>query len=201
MNPARVLIAALIPMATLTVAEEKIAPDPDFAWLVDFLEANSAITIVATEETPREVISTRTQGRIVYGDLIVEYERFTYQSDMPDMLERHQKIFYSADLAAIDPDTIAVQNAGESAPGVSFWMVSFDARPDPGFFAYHNIVQHYGETNTPQVFTSKGKIRTIILGYLTDEKKANELAEKFRTSLKAAIEASPDATRPTQSAA
>lgn len=195
----RALIAALLFTATATAAQETDTPDPNFGWLVEFLASNSSVTLTAAEKSPREDISTRTQGRIVYGDLIVEYDRLTYETDKPDELKRHQKIFYSADLAAIDPDTIRVQQAGESAPGVPFWMVSFGVRANPGFFPYSNIIQHYGETKTPQVFTSKGKIREIALGYVATEDLANELAEKFRASLKAAPAA--ETTRPDQSAA
>lgn len=202
MTAARALIAALLLTATVTTSEETNAPDPNFAWLVDFLAANSSITLTTPEESSREDISTRTQGHIVYGSLIVEYDRLTYQADKPDEPKRHQKILYTANLAAIDPDTIRVQRAGESAPGVPFWMVSFGVRADLGFFPYSNIIQHYGETKTPQVFTSKGKIREIALGYVATEELANELAERFRTSLKAATTTLPSgATRPNQSAA
>lgn len=198
----RALIAALLLLPTAAITEETNTPDPNFGWLVAFLEENSSITLAATAETPRESISTRTQGRIVYGDLIIEYDRLTYQADTPDEPKQHQKILYSADLAAIDPGTVRVQRVGESAPGVPFWMVSFGVRENPGFFPYSNIIQHYGETKTPQVFTSKGKIREIALGYVATEELANELAEKFRASLKAATTTAPaDATRPNQSAA
>jgi len=198
----RALIAALLLATAPAFAEEATAPDPNFAWLTGFLETNSSVDLAGTDETPREAISTRTQARIVHGALIIEYERFTYRLDAPEVLDRHQKIFYTAGLAAIDPGSIAVQQAGESAPGVPFWMVSFDVRPDPGHFPYTNIVQHYGETKTPQVFTSKGKIRQIILGYVPTAELANELAEKFRASLKAAAATTPaEVTRPDQSVA
>lgn len=129
----RALIAALLLLPTAAITEETNTPDPNFGWLVAFLEENSSITLAATAETPRESISTRTQGRIVYGDLIIEYDRLTYQADTPDEPKQHQKILYSADLAAIDPGTVRVQRVGESAPGVPFWMVSFGVRENPGF--------------------------------------------------------------------
>lgn len=194
----RALTAALLFTTTLAIAE-KLPPDPNFAWLVEFLETNSSIDVVATDDRPREGIKTHTPGNLSGGTLLVEYERITYRLDTPDEIDRHQRILYSVDLTNIDPVSINVQRAGESAPGVPFWMVSFTVRPDPGFFGYTNIIEHYGETNTPQVFTSKGKIRQIILGYVTTEELAKELAEKFSASLKAATK--DDATRPAQSAA
>ncbi len=194
----RALTAALLLTVTLAVADETNAPDPNFAWLVDFLTTNSSVTIAATDDQPREDINTRTNGKVFQDALIVEYERFTYQLDTPDDLDRHQRILYTVNLTTIDPETITVQRAGESAPGVPFWMVSFDVRTDPGYFPYMNIIEHHGETKTPQVFTSKGKIRQVILGYVANEELAKELAEKFSASLKAAL---ADLKRPTQSAA
>lgn len=200
MTPVRAFIAALVLTATSAGTQEPTPAESPFAWLGSFLETHSTITIAATDDSPREIVSTR-WGRQSYRGIVLEYTRSTYDAGAPDTVKRHQRILYIAGIADIDPDTIAVQNAGEPAPGVTFWMVSFNVRPDPGFFEYHNFLEHYGETKTPQVFTSKGKIRTIILGYLADEKQANQLAEKFRASLKAALEAQPTSTRPDQSAA
>lgn len=200
MIPVRAFIAALVLTATAASTQEPAPAESPFDWLGPFLETHSTITIAATDDSPRETVSTR-WGRHTYRGITLEYTRSTYDADATDTVKRHQRILYIAGIADIDPDTIAVQNAGESAPGVTFWMVSFNVQPDPGFFDYHNFLEHYGETKTPQVFTSKGKIRTIILGYLTDEKQANELAEKFRESLRTAVEALPDVTRPDQSAA
>jgi hypothetical protein len=196
----RALAAALVFTAAVARAEEP-KDLGHFAWLPAFLDTHSAVEIAATEGQSREAISTNCSDKLVYDAFVIEYQRMTYEPEAADTLKRHQRIFYTVHIGTIDPESIKVQAAGESAPGIPFWMVSFDARPEPGFFPYLNMLEHYGETRTPQVFSSRGKIRTIILGYLVDEKRANELAEKFRASLKTALDASPELTRPAQSAA
>lgn len=159
------------------------AADVRLQWLQDFLQEFSVVADIDPDSGAREIVSTRLQSHPEAGRVILSYQRSTYATGSPRSLERRQVIQYTVTIA--DVNRSGVETASWTAPrsGETFWMVSVPIQENAKFVPYTNLVEMRLDDGSVDVTSSRGRVRSIALGYFSSESVAKRFAEAFETYL------------------
>ncbi len=176
--------------------------EPALAWLRDFLADSSVLTVTASDDHPREVVTTRTSGVVSNGAFILEYERSTYAQEGPSTLNQHQLIMYSVRPDDLDAATLSISRFADSDGEGAAWIVSIGIVDGADFVSYDNLVESRKDGGALDLTRSRGRVRQVALGYFSDRARASELGERFRAYLRTLDSQTPEPLkRPTQSGA
>lgn len=173
---------ALVAAATLPVAAQD-APPAGWEWLQDFLHEFSVVADIDADSGARDVVSTRLETHPDDGRAILSYQRSTYATGSPRSLERRQVIQYTLSLDDVDRKAIESQAWIGPRSGEEYWMVMAPIREDSDFVPYTNLVEIRLDDGSVDVTSSRGRVRTVALGYFTSQAAASEFAKGFRAFL------------------
>lgn len=148
-----------------------------FRWIQDFLREFSTTQDIDDGTGGREVLSTRLETHPDSGRAILSYERSTYASASPGSLRRRQVIQYTVTFDDLDAATLRRQAWTGQRSGDESWIVIVDIRPDADFVPYTNLVETRMSDGSVDVTSSRGRVRTIALGYFTSQDQADQLVE------------------------
>lgn len=151
-------------------------------WIQAYLEEFSLV-LDTDGERKREFIATRLTASENEDTLVLVYERNRYTDLDSAAPDSRQRIHYPFELADLNPMTIEVRSWIAPLSKSSFYIVLISVREEKGFVDYSNIVEERQADGTVDVTSSRGKARTLALGYFSAEENARRLAEATKELL------------------
>jgi hypothetical protein len=130
--------------------------------------------------------------------LILVYQRIAY--DGAKQPQSRQIINYTFEWNDLDAATIQLVPWEGQYTGEDYFLVSIRVDPKREFIPYSNLVEQRRASGDVDVTGSRGKMRTIVLGYFLDRDTAERFTGMLREVL-AAIKRPTAPERPDQSAA
>lgn len=143
-----------------------------------FLEEFSLVADRSAAGEGKEVFSTRLMDHPDADTYILVYERTQYDEADSTTYRSRQMINYTFALGDLDPDSVAVREWAGPLSDRTYWFVSVGIRASTEFVPYSNLVEEALEDGTVDVTTSRGKARSLALGYFSERGLAAQFAER-----------------------
>ncbi|MCH8204887.1 MAG: hypothetical protein IID09_06955 [Candidatus Hydrogenedentes bacterium] len=194
----RSYIIAFAQVAILLAAAAVGAPgtETSIPRLQAYLEEFSGVLDV-DDDRGREFISTRLSDPDPQGGLVLVYERNRYDSVETRTPSSRQIIHYPFALSDLSPSSMEVREWPGPLSGRPYYMVLAAVQAEKRFIDYTNIFETRLDDGSVDVTSSRGKARSLALGYFREKEKAQEFADAFRDLL--LRDASRDPVRPPDS--
>ena len=180
----RSYVIAFAPVAILLAAAAGGEPGPEttIPGLQAYLEEFSGVLDV-DDDRGREFISTRLSDPDAGGAFVLVYERKQYDSVETRTPSTRQIIHYPFALSDLSPSSMEVREWAGPLSGRPYYMVLATVEAEKRFIDYTNIVETRLEDGGVDVTSSRGKARSLALGYFREKKTAQEFANAFRNVL------------------
>ena len=191
----RSYIIAFAQVAILLAAAAVGAPgtETSIRRLQAYLEEFSGVLDV-DDDRGREFISTRLSDPDPQGGLVLVYERNRYDSVETRTPSSRQIIHYPFALSDLSPSSMEVREWPGPLSGRPYYMVLATVQAEKRFIDYTNIFETRLDDGSVDVTSSRGKARSLALGYFREKEIAQEFADAFRDLL--LRDASRDPVRP-----
>ncbi len=191
----RSCIIAFAPVAILiaTAAGDEPGPETGIRGLQAYLEEFSGVLDV-DDDRGREFISTRLTDPDPEGAFVLVYERKRYDSIETRTPTTRQIIHYPFALSNLSPSSMEVREWTGPLSGRLYSMVLATVDAEKQFIDYTNIVETRLEDGRADVTSSRGKARTLALGYFRKQETAQDFADAFRDVLLRDAGRNPDAS-------
>ncbi len=187
--PARMLLSAVprgrlfffpLPLRSLTmcfvliaIAATGTAEDNPFQAVRTHLDNHSQIDRTDENQKPTSRIETHLE-KYAGGKFVLIYERWEYAGDADRQPASIQMITYTFRLEDLDASTLRAIEWKDDSEGDSIWMAEIRVRTSAEFIPYKNYTDTFAAGALVDRSTSKGKSRTVTLGYF----RTRELADQ-----------------------
>ena len=157
-------------------------PETSIAGLQAYLEEFSGVLDV-DDDRGREYISTRLSDSDPGGAFVLVYERKRYDSVETRTPSTRQIIHYPFALSDLSPSSLEVREWAGPLSGRPYYMVLATVEAEKQFIDYTNFFETRLEDGSVDVTSSRGKARSLALGYFRGKETAQEFADAFRDVL------------------
>ena len=161
-----------------------------FQDLRTHLNTHSRITQTDANGNPTARTETHLE-KYAGGKFVLIYERWEYADGMDHPATTIQMITYTFRLEELDPASIGTKATSDTPDAPPFWMAEIRVRPSTEFIPYKNYTDTYEAGSLTDRSTSKGKSRTMAVGYFDSRATAQKCADLLREWV-------AQATRPVQ---
>ena len=180
-----VFLVACCPFLLPPIAHADPQDNATIPWIQTFLDEFSLV-LDTHPERGREFIATQLTTPEGEDTLVLVYERSRYSDPKSEKPDSRQRIHYPFELRDLNPDTLVVRSWTGPLSGNSFHMVLIEVTKAKGFVDYSNIVEERLPDGSIDVTSSRGKARTLALGYFSSEENARRLADTAKQLIDAA---------------
>ena len=187
-------VAAFLPVAILLAGSSQAEPEKTMSGLRAYLVEFSGI-LDLDEDRGREFISTRITAPDPEGAYVLVYERKQYDSVETRVPSSLQIIHYPFALSDLEPSSVEVREWAGPLSGRRYYLVLVRVVTKKQFIDYTNVVERRLESGSVDVTSSRGKARTLVLGYFLESKTAQEFCDAFRGVFLRDGKARPEAIR------
>lgn len=163
-------------------------------WVRGYLEEFSVVLDTNPDKDDRELLTTRLIEHPEPETMILVYERSQFDADQSGVPVTRQLINYTFSMADVDPKTLVARPWKGPRSGETFWMVAINIKTSKEFVTYSNLFEQRLPSGEVDVTSSRGKSRTLALGYFRREAQAEQLLELVQSVLDEM--AKPEATKP-----
>lgn len=177
-----IIVFAQITILLGAAAGAESGPETSLPGLQAYLEEFSGVLDV-DDDRGREFISTRLSTPDPGGALVLVYERKRYDSVEARAPSSHQIIHYPFALSDLSPSSMEIREWPGPLSGRSYYMVLATVEAEKRFIEYTNVFETRLDNGSVDVTTSRGKARSLALGYFREKEKAQEFADAFRDVL------------------
>ena len=176
--------ATLLAVAAATAAGPGDEPEAALDWIRAYLGEFSLVTDESKNRNQRQRFSTRLMPHANPGTHVLVYEWTRLEGPDTGMPASHQLIYYTFSLSDLDPETIDVRIWAGPLSGKSYWMVGVKISAKTGFIPYSNLVEERLPDGSVDITNSRGKARTLAIGYFGSRHDADRLAQRLRSLLR-----------------
>ncbi len=189
----RSYVFACAPVAILLAAAAggEAGRETSIAGLQAYLVEFSGVLDV-DDDRGREFISTQLTDPDPAGAFALVYERNRYDSVETRTPATRQIIRYPFAFSNLSPSSMEVREWAGPLSGRRYYMVLATVETEKQFIDYTNIVETRLEDGSVDVTSSRGKARTLALGYFREKETAQKFADAFQDVLLRDARRDPD---------